>query len=214
MKSGTIKYGHDSKCFSGYVFESDFHSCPPYSQRKSLWADRIVADGRFDESCKKLNTQRTYIQEHQELSSFRWWSLGFTKHDYGFFEKARQVALFSDFTKIHIGCVAVYRGQVIGIGCNTNKTHPMQAKYNRLRDSDACRTWREHSVHAEIACLNQIRHMDVKWSKVKLYIYRLRKDGKFGMCRPCVACMAAIKDIGIKNIYYTSDSGYAQECLV
>lgn len=46
--------------------------------------------------------------------------------DYKYFDKARQAALISDFHKTHIGCVAVYQGNVIGIGCNCNKTHPMQ----------------------------------------------------------------------------------------
>ena len=31
------------------------------------------------------------------------------------------------------------------------------------------------------------------------------------MARPCPACMAAIKDFGIKNIYYTTDDGMAYE---
>ena len=44
--------------------------------------------------------------------------------DYRYFNKARQIADISDYSKIHIGCVAVYQGQVIGLGCNTNKTHP------------------------------------------------------------------------------------------
>lgn len=134
----------------------------------------------------------------------------FTKNDYKFFKKAKQVATISDFNKVHIGCVAVYRGQVIGIGCNTNKTHPYQAKYNKLRDD----IWTEHKAHAEIACLNQIKHMDLKWSKVKLYIFRTRYDKPYGMCRPCSACMGAIKDIGIKNIYYTTDNGYVYEEII
>lgn len=46
--------------------------------------------------------------------------------DYKYFDKARQAALISDFRKIHIGCIAVYQGTVIGIGCNCNKTHPIQ----------------------------------------------------------------------------------------
>lgn len=129
------------------------------------------------------------------------------RSDYRFFGKARQVAFVSDFNRVHIGCVAVYQGKIIGIACNTNKTHPQQAKYNRLRSN----IWLKHSVHAEIACLNQIRHLDIKWSKVKLYIFRAMKDGSYGMCKPCPACMAAIKDVGIRNIYYTTDDGYVYE---
>ena len=49
------------------------------------------------------------------------------------------------------------------------------------------------------------------FSKVKLYIYRIRKDQPFGLSRPCPSCMAAIKDLGIKDIYYTTNDGYVYE---
>ena len=54
--------------------------------------------------------------------------------DYKYFNKARQVASISDYKKQHVGCVAVYQGQVIGLGCNTNKTHPIQKFYNKYRN--------------------------------------------------------------------------------
>ena len=128
--------------------------------------------------------------------------------DYRYFYKARQIANISDYNKIHVGCVAVYHGQIIGIGCNTNKTHPAQKFYNRYREpSDTMLP----KLHAEISCINQIKHLDINFSKVKLYIYRIRKDQPFGLSRPCPSCMAAIKDLGIRDIYYTTNDGYAYE---
>ena len=53
-----------------------------------------------------------------------------TQSDYKFFKKARQAALISDYKRIHIGCIAVYQGNIIGVGCNCNKTHPTQKMYN------------------------------------------------------------------------------------
>ncbi len=132
------------------------------------------------------------------------------KTDYRFFNKARHTALISDFHKTHIGCVAVYQGQVIGLGCNCNKTHPTQKYYNRYRiQSDSMLP----KLHAEINCINSIKHMEINFSKVKLYIYRIRKDQPYGLARPCPSCMAAIKDLGIKNIYYTSNNGYIHEYI-
>lgn len=55
--------------------------------------------------------------------------------------------------------------------------------------------------------------MDINFTKVKLYIYRIRKDRDFGMSKPCDSCMAAIKDLGIRQIYYTTDDGYVFEKL-
>lgn len=71
-----------------------------------------------------------------------------SKSDYKHFEKAKKIAHVSDFYKVHIGCVAVYQNSIIGVGCNTKKTHPIQKYYNRFRNS-----WDDNeinpSLHAE-----------------------------------------------------------------
>lgn len=136
-----------------------------------------------------------------------------TKSDYKYFNKAKQVAMVSDFKKVHIGCVAVYKGNVIAIGCNTNKTHPAQKYYNQFRTpegEDICMA-SIPKLHAEINCLNQLKHMNVNFAKVKLYIYRKCHDRPFGIARPCPSCMAAIKDFGIRDIYYTTNDGFSYE---
>ena len=133
------------------------------------------------------------------------------KSDSKFFNRARQAANVSDYNKIHIGCIAVYQGNIIASGCNMNKTHPMQKFYNRYRlESDSLLP----KIHAEINCLLAMRYMDIDFQKVKLYIYRIRNDRLYGMARPCPSCMQAIKDIGIRNIYYTTDEGFAHEILI
>ena len=96
--------------------------------------------------------------------------------DINYFNKAKKTAMISDFSRTHIGCIAVYQGNIIGIGCNTNKTHPYQKYYNRYREYSEILPAK---LHAEINCLNQIRHLDINFSKVKLYIYRIRKDQPF-----------------------------------
>ena len=128
--------------------------------------------------------------------------------DYRYFKKARQVALISDYQKVHIGCVAVYQGNIISIAYNTNKTHPMQKYYNRYREESDVMI---PKLHAEINCLNQLKHLNINFSKVKLYIYRIRNDRPYGMARPCPSCMAAIRDLGIRDIYYTTNDGYVHE---
>lgn len=128
--------------------------------------------------------------------------------NYRYFEKARQVAMISDYSKTHVGCIAVYHGNIIGIGCNCNKTHPIQKYYNKYREKS---NELLPKLHAEINCINQIKNLDINFSKVKLYIYRIRKDQPFGLARPCPSCMAAIKDLEIQDIYYTSNDGYCYE---
>lgn len=125
-----------------------------------------------------------------------------TNQDMKNFAKARREASISDFQKTHVGCIAIYQNCIIGMGCNTNKTHPTQKHYNKYRGLSEVLL---PKLHAEINCINQIRHLDINFSKVKLYIYRIRKDQPFGLARPCPSCMAAIKDLGIRDIYYTDN---------
>lgn len=135
--------------------------------------------------------------------------------DYKYFNKAKTIADISD-VKVQMGCIAVYHKQIIGTGCNCNKTHPIQKKYDRFRNLnfDGCGgVSRLHSLHAEMNCINQIKNHDIDFSDVKLYIYRLRKDQPFGLSRPCPSCMAAIKDLGVRDIYYTTNDGYCYEKL-
>ena len=120
-----------------------------------------------------------------------------TKNDYRYFDKARQTASISDYYKTHIGCVAVYQGSIIGIGCNCNKTHPIQKKYNKYRKSSDSML---PKLHAEFSCINSIKNLDINFVKVKLYIYRIRR-------------MAAIHDLGIRDIYYATNDGYVYERL-
>jgi len=113
-----------------------------------------------------------------------------------------------------MGCIAVYKGRIIGRGYNSHKTHPMQMHYNkyRIKNNDNEEIMLP-KVHAEIMCLNSIKNLDIDFKKVKIFVYRIRKSQPFGMARPCQACMQAIIELGIKQIYYTTDHGYAQEII-
>ncbi|MGN0382772.1 MAG: deaminase [Eubacterium sp.] len=146
-----------------------------------------------------LETIKTYYVKRSKML--------FTK-DYKYFKRAKEIAMISDYRKIHIGCIAVYQGRIIGIGYNSNKTHPIQMYYNAYRiSSDSLLP----KLHAEIHCISQLKNMDINFSKVKLYIYRIRKKQPYGMARPCPSCMAAIRDLGIRDVYYTTDDGYTYE---
>jgi deoxycytidylate deaminase len=137
--------------------------------------------------------------------------------DYKFFELARQEALKSKFDRFHLGCVIVYKGHIIGRGANSDKTHPLQKKYNKNRNFNQTGGKPvKHSVHAEIAALSSIPYPiqeSIDWSKVKIYTFRIAPGKKLhqGLSRPCDACIAAIRDRGIRHVFYTTSDGFARE---
>ena len=142
-----------------------------------------------------------------------------SKFDERMFEKAREIAKTSDFDHFHLGCVITYKHHILSTGSNSNKTHPRQKYYNhRYRNFRSDSKPHTHTVHAEMAALNTIPYpigIQVDWKDVNVYVYRIAPGlpQHRGMARPCAACMAALKKLGIRNIYYTTDEGYAYERL-
>lgn len=134
------------------------------------------------------------------------------------FKIARSCSLMSDYTSncssARIGCVISYKGSILAKGHNSNKTHTAQAKYNIWRYKDKSNNYLPEKVHAEISALEKVKYLDIDFSKVHIYIYRETRKGELAMARPCKACLARIKELGIKHISYTTDSGYASERLI
>ena len=128
-----------------------------------------------------------------------------------FLKKARTVSKLSDYKHHHIGCVLVWKGQIVSVGFNTNRTHPLQAEYNRFRKLTGTNVI--HKAHAEILCLNKAMKLDISMSECTLYIYRELKSGIFATAHPCPACYQMIKDCGVKRIVYTC-SGYFESEIV
>lgn len=65
------------------------------------------------------------------------------------------------------------------------------------------------TMHAEMMVVNKIRNLDINFSQVKIYVHR--GNGKLLLSRPCPACERALRDIGIKKIYYTGYNSYISE---
>lgn len=136
------------------------------------------------------------------------------KSDSHLFKLARECSFKSDYSgggRARIGAVISYKGTVLAKGFNTDRTHTDQAKYNKWRYKECGNNYLPSKNHAEMMALSKIKYLDIDFSKVHIYVYRELRDGKLGMARPCPACMAAIKRLGIKHIHYTTDSGYAAE---
>lgn len=130
------------------------------------------------------------------------------KSDRVYFNVAKSVSHLSDFPRVKIGSCAVYKHKVISTGFNTQRTDPMQKKYNIYRFSEDTR----HTCHAELSCLKPlIGRKDIDFKNVELYIYREDKSGIPSLARPCRSCERLIRDLKIKKIFFSTYGGYASE---
>lgn len=110
-----------------------------------------------------------------------------------FFKIAREVSKLSKH-RCKIGAV-ICNHKSIYTGYNyTNKTHPKYANPSK----NYCR-----GVHAEI---NAIIHSNLDdLSDAEIYVYRENKRGEISMSRPCENCLAILKKLGVKKMYYTTN---------
>lgn len=135
--------------------------------------------------------------------------LQFLKRDYRFFSIAREAARESDF-RVHVGAAVVYKGKIIATGRSSEKTSPVMMRFNTYRCFDNT-SQIQHKLHAEVSALNKIKYMDIDFPKVSIYVWRNYSDKSPAMARPCPACMAMIREMGIKDIYYTGNGSLVYE---
>jgi deoxycytidylate deaminase len=104
-----------------------------------------------------------------------------------------------------IASAIVIDGDVISLGVNSKKTHPLQARYSSEPES-IC-------LHAEIdAIKNALRHIrpeDFRRSTIYVLRYKFRdtsrKSSQWGLAKPCSGCARAIAAFGISKVVYTID---------
>lgn len=137
-----------------------------------------------------------------------------TKRERSFFTIAKEMATFSDFEGPHIGAVVVSGKAILSTGYNSNKTRPLQHRYNIYRHFKDYETSMPLG-HAEINALSRLIGKEINWDKVSIFIYRELKNGTIACARPCPACMKLIRDLGIKEFYYTNEFGeYCKEKIL
>ena len=138
--------------------------------------------------------------------------MGFSKQQLKFFNNATKVAMESKFDVYHLGCIAVLKNKIIAASPNKLKTHPVQKQYDSYREFNCLNDLKNmHSLHAEIACLNSLKYQNINYKDVELYVVRIRRDGNYGMARPCIACSNYIKNLGVRKIFYSTNYGFAYE---
>ena len=119
------------------------------------------------------------------------------KKDIKYFEVAKSLSLLSSFHREHIGAIIVLKNEIIAVGQNMQKSHPIQAYWaGRANNPNAI------YIHAEISCLTKL-NTDIDLSAAKFYIFRQNRQNEVALAKPCNSCRLAIVSHGIKAVSYT-----------
>lgn len=124
------------------------------------------------------------------------------------YELAKKASLKSEGSPYKLGAVAIYNNKVLAYGWNSSKTSSLQARYNSHRGFDGY--YFKSTVHAEMMVVSKIRYLDINFKDVRIFIWR-GKDTP-SMSKPCAACEKALRDLGIKRVFYTGNDSYIEEC--
>ena len=105
-------------------------------------------------------------------------------------------------SRFRLGAVLAYKRRVISTGFNDmSRTHPLMKRYSREKNFDL-------GLHAEVHSCIGVSADDLYGSE--LYVARILKNGSAAMARPCMVCQKFLLDVGIKSVYYTTDTGYGE----
>lgn len=90
------------------------------------------------------------------------------------------------------------RNKIISVGCNKDKTHPLQLKFGKNPFSIF--------LHAELDAiknsLKRINVLDLK--KSTLFICRIKMDNSWGLAKPCKGCQEAMSFFRIPHVTYST----------
>ncbi len=116
------------------------------------------------------------------------------------FRLARNMA-FKSTSRFRLGAVLTKKRTTISTGINRMwKTHPINKQFNPQPF--------DIGQHAEInACLG-VDPVDLVGAEV--YVYRILRNGSQALAKPCQMCKTYLKSVGIKNVYYTTATGYGR----
>ena len=97
---------------------------------------------------------------------------------------------------------------VSGLGsnkCKLNFTSKVLKKEYKRCKSIGC------TIHAETDAIKKALSQNISLKGTCIYVSRITMKGDMALAKPCSDCILVIKLVGIKKVYYTSDSGWKVE---
>lgn len=120
-----------------------------------------------------------------------------------FIRRAQQVSTNTSCTFL-VGAVIARGSRIVSTGCCSKKTHPQNPKLKSpTKRNQLCA-----EVKTALKALKLISSEEIK--KCTIYVARSRKDGSMAMAKPCSHCLSFLREVGIKNVYYTNSTGAIQ----
>jgi len=104
----------------------------------------------------------------------------------------------SEHEQYRVGAVVFRKRTVISCASNSRvKTHPLQSRLAYRKG-----IYSNGRLHAEVAAIIRARGRGDA-----IFVCRIGKSGDARLAKPCPACEEAIREAGIKHVWYTDSEG-------
>lgn len=112
-----------------------------------------------------------------------------------YFELAKKLSKKSNHHTYSLGCVIASRKEIVGVGTNQIKTHPKSTHpYSML--------------HAEMHAIIGANPAHLLGADAFVYRASKAKNQTTALAKPCPYCMAMLRGVGVKRVYFTTTTGY------
>lgn len=107
----------------------------------------------------------------------------------------------SDVNRTKLGAVIAHGNKIVSQACNVTRTHPEQARLNRIVGNARPRD----QLHAEVHAIIRGGLENVEGATI--YVGRHDKRGRLAEAAPCRACSLALRLAGIRRVVHTTANG-------
>lgn len=127
---------------------------------------------------------------------------------------AKQISMLSDYTHVPMGCCIAIKNEILSVGCNGEKTNPLQMKFDKFRNFNNPKSV-IHKQHCEISAISKlpwyVYENGLNLQHATIYIFRQYKNTHTYACAlPCPACRKAIEQVKIGRIVATVENGITE----
>ena len=111
----------------------------------------------------------------------------------------------SNNMRMKLAACLVIRNEIVSVGFNSDKSHPLQKKFSKNIDA----IFKHAEVDCIIKALKVVDEDDLK--DATLYVHRVKKQSKgdsnwvTGLAEPCPGCAKAIEHFNIKRTVYSTE---------
>ena len=112
---------------------------------------------------------------------------------------AKRMADLSSYGKFRHGAVLANHGVVLNASHNKDKPCSFGSRFR-------CKTKGQATLHAELGAVLNMPRESTEGSDV--YVVRINYDGEFRNSKPCPMCQQAMRFVGIKRVFYSTQEGH------